>query len=149
VYFCEINGSRLTNVFIRHHLSHGGMTRLEAGKTVDSWVWLPPDVQSWHVGFTCRRAESWWRVFADRHSRVLSRFPGFLLQRMLPPSVGFGESEVWSDAIAVPETIRSVHEPQESHNKPDSPNPAIAPRFHVGSHWRGVGDPERSLIRDD
>lgn len=32
----------------------------------------------------------------------------------------------------------------ESPNKPDAPNPAIAPQFHVRRHWRGVGDPGRS-----
>ena len=26
----------------------------------------------------------------------------------------------------------------------DAPNPAIAPRFHAGRDWRGVGDPGRS-----
>ena len=31
----------------------------------------------------------------------------------------------------------------KSPNKPDAPNPAIAPRFQVGPHWRGVGDPGR------
>lgn len=30
-------------------------------------------------------------------------------------------------------------------NKPDSVNPAIASQFHVGSQWRGVTDPERSV----
>ncbi len=30
-------------------------------------------------------------------------------------------------------------------NKPDAPNPAIAPRFHVGHHCRRVGDPGRSV----
>jgi len=29
-------------------------------------------------------------------------------------------------------------------NKPDAPNPAIAPPFHVGHHCRRVGDPKRS-----
>ncbi len=28
-------------------------------------------------------------------------------------------------------------------NKPDAVNPAIASRFHVGRHWRGVTDPKR------
>jgi hypothetical protein len=28
-------------------------------------------------------------------------------------------------------------------NKPDAPNPAIASRFQVGRHGRGVGDPGR------
>ena len=37
-------------------------------------------------------------------------------------------------------------------NDSDAPNAAIAPRFHVGSQWRGVGDPCRStntLTHDD
>lgn len=28
-------------------------------------------------------------------------------------------------------------------NKADAPNPAIAPPFHIGHQWRGVGDPYR------
>lgn len=32
-------------------------------------------------------------------------------------------------------------------NKPDTPNPAITSRFQVWSHWRGIGDPERSAER--
>src|SRR4030095_10626750 len=40
------------------------------------------------------------------------------------------------DRIALPMT----HAP----NKPDAPNPAITPRFHVGHHSRRVGDPGRS-----
>src|SRR5689334_19510682 len=28
-------------------------------------------------------------------------------------------------------------------NQSDAVNPAIAPRFHVGRHWRGVTDPHR------
>ena len=35
-----------------------------------------------------------------------------------------------------------------SANKPDAPNPAIASRFHVGHHWRRVGDPGRSAAGD-
>jgi hypothetical protein len=31
----------------------------------------------------------------------------------------------------------------ESQNKPDAVNPAIASRFTVVQHWRGVTDPER------
>jgi hypothetical protein len=31
-------------------------------------------------------------------------------------------------------------------NKPDAPNPAIPPWFQLGSHGRGVGDPERCGI---
>lgn len=33
-------------------------------------------------------------------------------------------------------------------NKPAAPNPAIALRFQVGHHWRGVGEPERSATSD-
>jgi hypothetical protein len=33
-------------------------------------------------------------------------------------------------------------------NKPDAVNPAIASRFHSGDHWRGVTDPERSILRE-
>jgi len=29
-------------------------------------------------------------------------------------------------------------------NKPDAANPAIAPRLHAASHWRGIADPELS-----
>jgi hypothetical protein len=29
-------------------------------------------------------------------------------------------------------------------NKPAAPNPAIASQLHVGRHWRGVGEPDRS-----
>ncbi len=29
-------------------------------------------------------------------------------------------------------------------NKPTAPNPAIAFRLHVGHHWRGIGESERS-----
>jgi hypothetical protein len=41
-----------------------------------------------------------------------------------------------------PETLRA--QMNEQPNQPDAVNPAIAPRFHVESTWRGVTDPHRS-----
>jgi hypothetical protein len=29
-------------------------------------------------------------------------------------------------------------------NKLAAPNPAITSQLHVGHHWRGIGEPERS-----
>jgi hypothetical protein len=37
----------------------------------------------------------------------------------------------------------SLFETTSRANKPDAVNPAIASRFAVGHHWRGVADPER------
>jgi len=34
---------------------------------------------------------------------------------------------------------------QKGHNKLAAPNPAIASQLHVGRHWRGIGEPDRSL----
>ena len=34
-------------------------------------------------------------------------------------------------------------DPRPGFNKPAAPNAGIAPRFHSGHHWRGVGEPER------
>ena len=31
-------------------------------------------------------------------------------------------------------------------NKLAAPNPAVASQLHVGSRWRGVGEPERSAL---
>jgi hypothetical protein len=40
--------------------------------------------------------------------------------------------------------------PMSGAHKPDAVNPAIASRFHVGRHWRGVTDTERwpELVAD-
>lgn len=35
----------------------------------------------------------------------------------------------------------------KSPNKPDAPNPAVAPRFQVERHWRGVGELARLSMR--
>jgi len=100
-YSCLISSSVSTNVCTYYQLS-GGPVVLEAGKTVDFWVWLPPDVLSWEVSFTCSRAP-WQFTFADRHPTVVNHLPSFVDRVLLPIAGQLREHEARSKRFAVPE----------------------------------------------
>jgi hypothetical protein len=100
-YDCRLVVSNVTTLCTYFRFS-GGAVVLEPGKTVDFSVWLPPNVHAWQVGFGCGRA-AWRRAFMLRHVGVLSHLPGFLLERIPPPSDDWNDHEVWSDLFTVPD----------------------------------------------
>lgn len=89
-------------------------------------------VQEWQVGTEVRGVivaysdQDWSIAWADMRLDSITPVPEPSILALL--CMGSAACFVWSRRGA---------------NKPDAPNPAIAPQFHIGHHWRRVGDPGR------